>query len=438
MEVRAGSSIDIAKETFGDVTFSEGIGSQLNHSRNDLDALISNIQVRGSYKKNESQIEFGVKYQSENSKDRIREWEIIDSVGFSVRPLNLNFINDQPYTPYTGPIVPFQNIRAENNLTTNRVSGFIQYSEKGFIGEHKLWWNVGLRGHYWSVNANEDPIVKQFIFSPRAQLAIKPAWEKDILFRISGGVYSQPPFYKELRDFQGEILPSVKAQKSIHLVLGSDYSFKIWDRPFKLTSEFYYKNLSNINPYSVDNVRIRYQANNNGKAYATGLDVRLNGEFVAGNESWISLGILKTEENIDNQGYISRPTDQRFKLGILFQDYMPNLPDLKAYLNLVYNSGVPGGAPAYSNPYNYQNRLRDYRRADLGVLYVFTDANKRFSTGFLSQFKELTAGLELFNMFDILNSITNTWVRDVATKNQFGVPNYLSGRILNFKLGIKF
>jgi len=420
------------------VTFSEGIGSQLNHSRNDLDALISNIQVRGSYKKNESQIEFGVKYQSENSKDRIREWEIIDSVGFSVRPLNLNFINDQPYTPYTGPIVPFQNIRAENNLTTNRVSGFIQYSEKGFIGDHKLWWNVGLRGHYWSVNANEDSVVKQFIFSPRAQLAIKPAWEKDILFRISGGVYSQPPFYKELRDFQGKILPSVKAQKSIHLVFGSDYSFKIWDRPFKLTSEFYYKNLSNINPYSVDNVRIRYQANNNGKAYATGLDVRLNGEFVAGNESWISLGILKTEENIDNQGYISRPTDQRFKLGILFQDYMPNLPDLKAYLNLVYNSGVPGGAPAYSNPYNYQNRLRDYRRADLGVLYVFTDANKRFSNGFLSQFKELTAGLELFNMFDILNSITNTWVRDVATKNQFGVPNYLSGRILNFKLGIKF
>jgi len=429
---------NIGSETFGDVTFSEGIGSQLNHSRNDLDALISNIQVRGSYKKNESQIEFGVKYQSENSKDRIREWEIIDSVGFSVRPLNLNFINDQPYTPYTGPIVPFQNIRAENNLTTNRVSGFIQYSEKGFIGDHKLWWNVGLRSHYWSVNANEDSVVKQFIFSPRAQLAIKPAWEKDILFRISGGVYSQPPFYKEFRDFQGEILPSVKAQKSIHLVFGSDYSFKIWDRPFKLTSEFYYKNLSNINPYSVDNVRIRYQANNNGKAYATGFDVRLNGEFVAGNESWISLGILKTEENIDNQGYISRPTDQRFKLGILFQDYMPNLPDLKAYLNLVYNSGVPGGAPAYSNPYNYQNRLRDYRRADLGVLYVFTDANKRFSNGFLSQFKELTAGLELFNMFDILNSITNTWVRDVATKNQFGVPNYLSGRILNFKLGIKF
>ena len=212
----------------------------------------------------------------------------------------------------------------------------------------------------------------------------------------------------------------------------------MWDRPFKLTTEVYYKNLTNVNPYSVDNVRIRYQANNNAKAYATGLDVRLNGEFVPGNESWISLGILKTEENIDGRGYIARPTDQRFKLGILFQDYVPNLPDLKAYLNLVYNSGVPGGAPAYSDPYNFQNRLRAYRRADLGILYVFTDAKKRYATGWLSQFKELTAGLELFNMFGIQNSITNTWVRDSATKNQFGVPNFLSGRILNFRVGMKF
>ena len=125
-------------------------------------------------------------------------------------------------------------------------------------------------------------------------------------------------------------------------------------------------------------------------------------------------------------------------MGILFQDYVPNFPDLKAYLNLVYNTGVPGGAPAYADTYSFQNRLRDYRRADLGILYVFTDVNKRYSKGWLSQFKELTAGIELFNMFDIQNSITNTWVRDVATKNQFGVPNYLSGRILNFKLGISF
>ena len=429
---------NIGSETFGDVTFSEGIGSQLNHSRNDLDALITNVQVKGTYKKNESQIDFGIKYQIEDIKDRIREWEIIDSVGFSVRPLNLGFINDQPYNPYSGPIEPFQNIRAENKLSIKRLSGFFQYSKKGFIGDHKVWWNLGLRGHFWSVNANQNNSTSQFILSPRAQFAIKPNWDKDMLFRVSGGVYAQPPFYKELRNFKGEIIPNIKAQKSIHMVLGNDYSFTMWDRPFKLTTELYFKNLSNLNPYSVDNVRIRYQANNNAKGYATGIDVRLNGEFVPGNESWISLGILKTEENIDNRGYIARPSDQRFKLGILFQDYVPNLPDLKAYLNLVYNSGVPGGAPSYADPYNFQNRLRDYRRADLGVLYIFTDAKKRFSSGFLSKFKEFTAGLELFNMFDIQNSITNTWVRDVATKNQFGVPNYLSGRILNLRIGMKF
>lgn len=429
---------NIGSQTFGDVTFSEGIGSQLNHSRNDLDALITNIQVRGVYNKENSQVDFGIKYQTEDIRDRIREWEVIDSVGFSIRPLGLGIINDQPYNPYTGPILPFQNIRAENSLTINRISGFVQYSKKGFIGEHKIWWNFGVRGQSWSVKANNNAVVNQFIFSPRAQFAIKPDWEKDMLFRVSGGIYSQPPFYKELRGFDGTIISDVKAQRSAHIVLGSDYSFTMWDRPFKLTTEVYYKNLTNVNPYSVDNVRIRYQANNNAKAYATGLDVRLNGEFVPGNESWISLGILKTEENIDGRGYIARPTDQRFKLGILFQDYVPNLPDLKAYLNLVYNSGVPGGAPAYSDPYNFQNRLRAYRRADLGILYVFTDAKKRYITGWLSQFKELTAGLELFNMFGIQNSITNTWVRDAATKNQFGVPNFLSGRILNFRVGMKF
>ncbi len=429
---------NIGSESFGDVTFSEGIGSQLNHSRNDLDALITNVQIRGNYKKNEHQINFGIKYQSEDIKDRIREWEVIDSAGFSIRPLNVGFINDQPYNPYIGPIVPFQNIRTQNNLTINRFSGFFQYSKKGFIGDHKIWLNVGVRGQSWSVKSNQNPTVNQFIVSPRAQFAIKPDWEKDILFRISGGIYSQPPFYRELRGFDGAINPNVKAQNSVHLVIGNDYSFTMWNRPFKLTTEFYFKNLTNVNPYTVDNVRIRYQATNNTKAYATGFDVRLNGEFVPGNESWVSLGFLKTEENIDERGYIARPTDQRFKLGILFQDYVPNFPDLKAYLNLVYNTGVPGGAPAYADTYSFQNRLRDYRRADLGILYVFTDVNKRYSKGWLSQFKELTAGIELFNMFDIQNSITNTWVRDVATKNQFGVPNYLSGRILNFKLGISF
>lgn len=430
---------NIGSETFGDVTFAEGIGSQLNHSRNDLDALITNVQIRGNYKKDGDQIDFAVKYQNEDIKDRIREYEVIDSLGFSVRPPGAQFINDQPYTPFTGPIQPFQSIRTQNEISTNRIMAFAQFSRRGFFGDHQVWWNVGVRGHSWSVKANGMSAVNQFILSPRAQFAIKPEWEKDMLFRISGGLYAQPPFYRELRGFDGNVNPNVKAQRSIHLVTGMDYSFKMWDRPFKLTTEFYYKSMNDINSYVVDNVRIRYRADNVTEAYATGVDTRLNGEFIPGSESWISLGFLKTEENIDGRGYIARPTDQLFKLGILFQDYVPNMPDLKAYLNVVYNSGLPGGAPAYADPYDFQNRLRDYRRADLGILYVFKDANKKAeNVSWLANFKELTAGLELFNMFDIQNSITNTWVRDVATKNQFGVPNFLAGRILNFRFSARF
>ena len=428
---------NIGSENFGEVEFSQGIGSQLNHARNDLDALITNIQVRGTIKKEKSQWNFGVKYQKENIKDRIREWEIIDSLGFSVRPPFHNS-NNQPYEPFEGEIVPFQNIRKDNNVDINRISGFIQYNKRSFWNEHEVFYNVGIRAQNWSVSGNGVDSNNQLIISPRAQFAIKPDWEKDMLFRFSGGLYAQPPSYRELRDFNGDLNVNVKAQKSIHFVSGMDYSFTMWERPFKLTTEVYYKDLSDVNSYTIDNVRIRYRADNVTEAYSYGLDMRLNGEFVPGSESWVSFGYLKTEENIDNKGYIARPSDQRIKFGILFQDYVPNLPDLKAYLNLVYNSGVPGGAPVYSDPYNFQSRLRDYRRADLGVSYVFADANKQFSSGWLSNFKELTAGLELFNMFDIQNAITNTWVRDVYSKTQFGIPNFMTGRVLNFKVGMKF
>ena len=428
---------NLGSENFGNVEFSTGIGSQLNHARNDLDALITNLQIKGSYKKDNNQIETGIKYQSEDIKDRIREWEVIDSVGFAIRPPH-HSINNQPYDPYRGSITTFQSIRATNKVIINRISGFAQFSRKDFLNEHQIWYNFGVRFQNWSVNSNNTIKKSHFIFSPRAQFAIKPDWDNDMLFRVSGGFYYQPPFYKELKDNLGAIHPEVKAQKSIHFVAGNDYSFTMWERPFKLTTEVYYKSLSNVNPYTVDNVRIRYQAANNTTAYATGIDIRLNGEFVPGNESWISLGLLKTQENINNQGYISRPTDQRFKLGILFQDYVPNLPDLKAYLNLVYNSGVPGGSPSYADPYQFQSRLGAYKRADLGVSYIFVDKNKKVTSNWLRNFKELTAGLELFNLFDIQNSITNTWVRDVYSKTMYGIPNFMTGRVLNFKIGMQF
>jgi hypothetical protein len=428
---------NIGSENFGEVEFSQGIGSQINHARNDLDALISNVQIRGTLKKENIQWNFGVKYQKEDIIDRIREWEVIDSLGFAIRP-PFHSSNNQPYEPFEGEITAYQNIRKDNNVAIHRLSGFVQFNQRSFWNEHEVWYNFGVRTHTWSVTGNGISSKNQFIFSPRGQFAVKPDWKKDMLFRVSGGWYSQPPSYRELRDFDGNVNVDVKAQKSIHFVAGMDYSFEMWDRPFKLTTEVYYKDLSDVNAYTVDNVRIRYRADNAATAFSTGVDIRLNGEFVPGSESWVSFGYLKTEENINNRGSIARPSDQRIKFGILFQDYVPNLPDLKAYLNLVYNSGVPGGAPSYSDPYNFQQRLRDYRRADLGVSYIFADANKRYTTGWLSKFKELSAGLELFNMFDIQNAITNTWVRDVYSKTQFGIPNFMTGRVLNFKVAMKF
>jgi hypothetical protein len=428
---------NIGSENFGEVEFSQGIGSQLNHARNDLDALINNVQLKGTYKKESQQWDFGVKYQNEDIRERIREWEIIDSLGFSVRPPN-SLGNNQPYEPFEGPIVPFQNIREDNTVKIKRLSGFLQLNQRVFWNDNEMWYNIGIRAQNWTVSSKNNASESQTIISPRAQFAIKPNWEKDMLFRFSGGWYSQPPSYRELKNFNGKINIDVKAQKSIHFVAGMDYSFDMWERPFKLTTEIYYKDLTDINAYAIDNVRIRYRADNVTTGYAQGFDLRLNGEFVPGSESWVSLGYLKTEENIDNRGAISRPSDQRLKFAILFQDYVPNLPNLKAYLNLVYNTGVPGGAPAYADVYKFQGRLRDYKRADLGISYVFTDVNKQYTTGQLSKFKELTAGLELFNMFDIQNSITNTWVRDVYSKNQFGIPNFMTGRVLNFKVGMRF
>ena len=424
----------IGDENLGEVEFSEGIGAQLNHARNSLDALIFNIENKLYYKIDDNNLEFSLKYTSENIDDRIIEWEVIDSAGFSIDPPFINSLSQQPYESNQGPILPFSNVRTTSSTKIKRLQSYLQWSKISNNENGKLYYNAGVRIHGWKINQNKFNTV----ISPRAQFAIKPNWEKDMLFRFSTGIYYQPPFYRELRDYDGNINYNLKAQKSIHFVLSNDYSMKIWNRPFKLLSEIYYKKMDDINSYTIDNVRIRYSANNNAKAYAYGLDLRLNGEFVPGTESWFSIGFLRTEENISNQGYIARPTDQRLKFGVLFQDYVPTIPDLKMYLNLIYNTGVPGGAPSYSNPYNYLNRLPDYKRADLGISYIIVDNNKKYKNGFRSLFEELTVGLEIFNIFDVQNSITNTWVRDVYSKRQFSIPNYLTPRIFNLNLEFKF
>jgi len=429
---------DIGSSGLGDVEFSRAIGGQLTHARNDLDALIFNIEHKGDYNKNGNLVQYGLKYTREDIRDRIQEFEIIDSAGFSIRPIGSEFINDQPYSPFTSPLVPFNNIRAFNDVQIDRLSGFLQWSKRYTMGENEVWLNAGVRAHNWTVSGEGITSETQTVFSPRAQIAIKPNWQKDMLFKLSGGLYHQPPFYRELRNETGTVIPDVKAQQSFHIVLGNDYSFKMWNRPFVLNSEMYYKSLTDVNTYTLENVRIRYRANNNAEAYAYGLDLRLTGEFVPGTESWLSFGYLKTEENLDNRGYISRPTDQRLKFAILFQDYMPRIPGVKVYINLVYNTGLPGGSPSFADPYDFQTRLPDYKRADVGFSYVLVDESKLKNSGWLKPFKEFTLGFEIFNIFDVQNSITNTFVRDVSTKVQYSVPNFLTPRVFNVRTTMRF
>ncbi|WP_029272299.1 TonB-dependent receptor plug domain-containing protein [Flavobacterium sp. KJJ] len=439
-QYRLGNVNDEESTTADNIDFTRGIGSQLNHARNDLDALIANIEIKGIKEwKNDSQLEFALKYTRESIRDRVVEWEAIDSAGFSINPpIVILPMNNQPYQPYTGPLLPYQDVRATNYNTINRFSGYTQFNKKTELGSSQVWYHLGARFQSWNVSGATVEGKDQIVVSPRAQFAIQPDWDMDMVFRISGGLYHQPPFYRELRDLDGVVNPNVKAQESVHIVLGNDYNFKMWNRPFKWVTEIYYKSLSDVNVYSIDNVRIRYVANNNTKAYAQGVDFRLNGEFVPGTESWVSFGYLKTEENYENKGYIARPTDQRLKFAMLFQDYMPNIPSVKLYLNLVYNTGLPGGAPAYSDPYVYQNRLNDYRRVDVGFAKVFVDSSTKIAkTNWLKNFKELSVGLEIFNLFNNQNAITNTWVRDVYSKNEYAIPNYMTSRVFNVKINAR-
>lgn len=428
-------STDIGGENLGNVEYTKGVGSQITHARNHLDGIIAKAAFKGTYRKNEHQIDAGISFKREDIKDRIVEWEVIDSAGFSLRPPHVTVRNDQPYTPFSGPLVAYQNVRATNHSVIDRIEGYLQWSFQQDWGKHQVWYHAGIRAHQWSVSDSGN---SQQVLSPRFQFAIKPQWKKDMLFRISVGNYAQPPIYKELRNQLGVLQPQVKAQQSWHYLLANEYSFLLWGRPFKLISEAYYKSLTRVNPYTLENVRIRYKAQNNAVAFATGLDIRLNGEFVPGTESWISIGYLNTQENIDNKGYIPRPSDQRLKFAMLFQDYVPKMPNLKMNLNLIYNTGLPGGSPSYADPYQYLQRLRDYKRVDIGMSYVVITPNSTKKMRFLKNIREMTIGVEIFNVFNVQNSITNTWVRDVYTKQQFGIPNYMTPRVFNIKTTLQF
>ena len=425
---------NLGSDNFGDVAFDRGVGKYIKHARNSLDARVINFSHKGNYNNNDISLVWGLKFQNEDINDRISEWTLIDSAGFTL-PHPYDSIGSTSNSDQQ--VLMNEILKTDINISSTRQSGYLEYSQD--LNNFSL--NAGTRSSYWSYN-------EELLVSPRISLAYAPNWEKDVVFRLASGIYYQSPFYKELRYPDGRLNNNIESQKSIHYVIGSDYLFYKWGRPFKWITELYYKKLDNLIPYKVDNVRIQYLAENNSKGYATGVDFKINGEFVSGVESWASLSIMQTEEDIIGDsyidengntvepGYIPRPTDQRVNFSLFFQDYIPGNLNYKMHLNMIYGSGLPFGPPK-SEKYEDILRIPDYRRVDIGFSAILKSENKRSKVNFMNVFNSAWLSVEVFNLLDINNTISYLWVSDVGGR-QYAVPNYLTRRQVNLKLILRF
>lgn len=386
--------------SFNECISIRGIGTNYYHARNTLEGTLFNTSIRmeqglgsGSY------LQYGLEYNLDTFKDYLEEYSFIDSADFvEIRTETLSNADTQ----------------------SNRVAGYFQHNLRaGVTGEL----HYGFRISYRDLN-------DQWLFSPRVQYSLKPDWSKDYIFKVAAGLYQQQPLYREMRSYGGLLNTEVKAQQSAHIILGLDHNFSMWARSFKWTAEVYYKYLWDVIPYDVDNVRIRYAADNIAVAYSTGLDMRVSGEFIPGTESWFSMSLLTSKENIedDGQGYLRRPTDQRLTLAAFFEDHLPNNPSLRVNLGMVYGSGLPFGPPN-----NFENRAifkgDSYQRVDIGFSKIFS-----FKT-ILPESLRLT--FEILNLLGANNTISYSWVQDVSG-DYLAVPNTLSNRFLNIKASLYF
>jgi hypothetical protein len=425
----------IGSETYGDSIMNIGIGTFLNHARNYLTASVYSVSFNGGYYKSNNRLRWGAKYNYEVIDDEISQWKMLDSAGYSL--------------PYNGSSIElYESARATNSIYSNRVTAYIQdtYNRK-LANNADFYLNFGLRAYYWDFN-------KEFNVTPRMSLSYKPDWKKDMLFRFASGLYYQPPFYKEMKNAEGVVNQDIKSQKSMHFVLGNDYTFSAWNRPFKLTTDIYYKILRDLIPYKIDNVHLEYSAENMAKGYAYGIDFKINGEFVQGIESWASLSLMQTKEDIKGDsfinsegetiypGYYSRPTDQLVNFSMYFQDYLPMNPSYRMNLSLHYGSRLPFSSPE-KDRYDQVYRMKPYKRVDLGFSKVIIKKEKEFKTGsFLNVFEDMWISFEIFNLLDINNTISYMWVKTVNNQagnaSQYAVPNYLTSRRYNLKLTIKF
>jgi len=440
---------NLGSDQFGEISFTRSIGGFQNYARNYLDAIVANLSHSGILDQGDVTWRWGAKVQMEDIIDRYKEWERIDSAGYNV-PDGSGFNYDSLIVdtwdslgnPVAGNVYTsilqedelnlFESFASKISVNSVRATAYVERSQiipLDSLGD--LFYNIGIRNQYWSFN-------NQNVISPRASISFKPNWESDMVFRFATGFYFQPPFYREMRNLEGGLNENIRAQRSIHFVLGHDYNLRIWNRPFKMVTEVYYKDFGQLIPYDMDNVRIRYRAVNNAKGYATGIDYRINGEFVPGIDSWASLSIMTIREDIegDGAGYLPRPTDQRLNFKIFFQDYLPNDPTFRVSMTLAYGTGLPFGPPQ-ATAEERVFRLPDYRRVDIGFSKVIKSEGREHKWKVFNNFSSLWVGVEVFNLLDITNTISYLWVKDISTAREYAVPNYLTPRLLNVKLVAK-
>lgn len=411
--------------SLGDSIENIGVGSFLNHARNKLNTYIYSYQNINSLSMDDNKkINLGANVSSENVAGKIHEWTMIDSAGYSL--------------PYRDSVVNvYYLFSGKNKFVQNKLSVFSNIIGKITIDSGSIVYNAGIRFTYVTFS-------NELLISPRILISYSPYKLRNKIFRLSAGYYYQPLTYREALTPYGIVDKNLKSQKSTHFILGYEHNFSKWNRPFKFISEIYYKYYSCLIPYQIENIRAIYLGTNDARGFATGLDFKLHGEFIENTESWFSLSIMKTMEDLLNDydkknnrepSYIPRPNDQVVNFAIFFQDYLPMDPSYTFNLNLLFGTGLPFGPPK-AERYKCTFRMPPYRRVDIGFSKIVVDATHKSKYSYLNYFKKLWIGIEIFNLLDISNTVSYQWVGDIYG-NYYAVPNYLTSRRINLKIIIK-
>ena len=402
-----------------------GVGKYMEHSRNRLKASVLTAAFTGQTVAGRNHLTYGFSYSHESFRDRTKEWEWRDSAGYSLptRPEGVHLIYN---------LTSIQDIKG-NRLAAYAEDAIYLETSKAFITI-----NGGLRLSYWDFN-------REFLVSPRVNFSFTPVEHTGWNFRIAGGLYYQSPFYKEYRETviddlgNGYVMLNnkIKSPRSIQIVLGTDYTFRAWNRPFKITAEAYYKNLSNFISYEYDNLKVEYSGRNDSKGYIMGLDFKIFGQFVPGSDSWISIALMNTRQDLNGKK-VPLPSDQRYSFGLYFTDYFPKFPKLRFSLRGIFADGLTLTPPRVTRDQAYF-RAPSYKRVDIGLSYLIIGEPKEgvVKRNFWRHFKRLSVGVDLFNLFDISNVSSYYWVTDVNNL-QYAVPNYLTRRQLNFNISAEF